>query len=250
MLAFTWGVACSASSTGGNEPPSSGGAGGSSATGGASGMVGAGVTGGSQGLGGTGGSGGSGGAGASAGAGVVMPTPPAAGFSVTLKQGDPPDSDGGVARNCNVDPSGMMTYSIGKPAPGYTVPNGTGGVSVNCLVGLGSDGASMSVSAYVSGPDATTGEGITLQVTSDMIPSRDPAPATVSFIYMSTHTLTPVDGYGPCMLGPFATLKTGAMLADFSCPMLGSIQDNTIGCAVQGTLAVEYCSTSAPQPAK
>jgi hypothetical protein len=180
-----------------------------------------------------------------------MPTPPAAGFSVMLSQGAQPDSDGGVTRNCNIGPSGGMSYSIGAPAPGYTVPNGTGGVSVNCLVGLGPDGASMSVSAYVFGPDATTGENITLQVTSDMIPSRDPAPATVSFIYMSTHTLTPVDGYGPCMLGPFATLKPGAMLAKLSCPMLGSAQDNTIGCALEGTLAVEYCSTSsAPQPTK
>jgi hypothetical protein len=180
-----------------------------------------------------------------------MPTPPAAGLSVTLSQADASSSDAGAPRNCNAGPTGQLVYGIGQPAPGYTVPNGTNGVIVDCSVGLGSDGASMSVSAYVSGPDTTTGEGISLKVTSGMIPSRDPAPATVSFTYMGTNQLTPVDGYGPCTLGPFATLKTGAMLADFTCPMLGSAQDDTSGCAVSGRLAVEYCNTStSAQPAK
>lgn len=246
VLVFTWGVACG-SSGGGNDVPSSGGAGGASATGAASGAGGTGGTGGTQGLGGTGGSGGAGGLSASAGSGV-MPTPPAAGFNITLLPADSSSSDAGATRNCNAGLSGM-TYSIGQPAPGYTVPNGTGGVSVSCTVGLGSDGASMSVYANVLGPDATTGELITLFVTSGMIPSRDPAPASVTF-FLGTNQFTPVDGYASCMLGPFATLKTGAMLADLTCPMLGSTQDNTLGCALHGTLAVEYCSTSPPQATK
>jgi len=38
-------------------------------------------------------------------------------------------------------------------------------------------------------------------------------------------------------------LKSGAMLADFTCKLLVSPDDPTVGCTAHGTLGVEYCQT-------
>src|SRR3954471_22910547 len=187
-------------------------------TGGASASGGTGATGGTS---GTQGLGGSGGSGASGGSGGGMASPPATGFSITLTEPVVTDADAGV-RTCNVGPSGSLSYAIGTPAPGGTVPDGTNGVAVNCSVALASDGTSMAVVASLGGPDATTSEALSFSVESPMIQSRDSAPAFITFKSEAAGSLSAVDD---CMLGPFATLKTGAMLADFTCKLLVSPDD-------------------------
>jgi hypothetical protein len=203
--------------------------------GGSSGSGGTGATGGtsSQGLGGTGGTGGS------------VPNPPAAaGLTITVTQPSETEVPGLGTRSCIVASTGYIMYAIGVPAPGGTVPDGTGDVQVSCTVGLNSDGATMSVYANVSGSDANYMEPISLEVTSPTIHSRDPAPAVISFGSSDNGQLVPLDGLPGCTLGPFGTLKNGAMLADFTCPLLGSPDDASVGCRVNGTLGVEYCQTS------
>jgi hypothetical protein len=212
-----------------------GGSGGTGGTGANGGTGGTGGTSGTQGLGGSGGSGGSGGTG-----GTGLPAPPAAGFDITLTDPDNTDADAGV-RSCNVGEDGSLSYAIGMPAPGETVPDGTDGVEVGCIVALAADGTSMDVSAAVGGPDTTSGAAITFSVESTMIQSRDRTPAFISFSSPTTGQLSTVQ---ECYLGPFATLKTGAMLADFDCKLLGSPDDATVGCKAHGTLGVEYCATS------
>ncbi len=206
---------------------------------GTGGTVASGGTGASGGTSGTQSLGGSAGTGGSGGTGGGAPNPPAAGFSITLTQSALTDADAGV-RTCNVGSNGSLTYTIGTPTPGGTVPDGTDGVAVNCSVALALDGTSMAAVAAVGGPDATTGETLSFSVESAMIQSRDSAPAFITFYSDTTGHLSPVDD---CTLGPFATLKSGAMLADFTCKLLVSPDDATVGCTAHGTLAVEYCQT-------
>lgn len=225
------GVACGSASVGE-------GTGGSGATGGSAASGGTGATGGSSGTQGLGGAGGTGG-------GVQNP-PPAAGLTVALTQPSVTEVPGLGARTCNVPEAGHV-YTIGTPAPGGTVPDGTDDVHVSCAIGLNVDGMTMNVYADVSGADTTTVVPIALEVESPSIKSRDPAPAAVSFDAPENGHLVPLDpdsDFPPCLLGPFATLKDGAMLADFTCPLLGSPDDDTIGCRAHGTLGVEYCETT------
>lgn len=221
------GVGCSSSgSEGGGDT------GGSGATSASGGTGASGGTSGTQGLGGSGGSGGSGGTGGG------MPNPPAAGFSITLTEPSPTDDVDLAGRTCNVGADGVV-YTIGAPAPGGTVPDGTDGVAVSCSVAVGADGSSMDVVAAVGGPDTATGEAIAFSVESTMIQSRDSAPAFITFTSDTRGQLSPVSS---CTLGPFATLKSGAMLADFTCK-LGSADDASVGCKAHGTIGVEYCQT-------
>jgi hypothetical protein len=235
-FAFALGAGCSSSSPSGDDT-STGGTGGG-ATGGTGGAGGTGASGGTSGTQGLGGSGGSGGTG-----GTTTKPPAAVGFGITLSASAVTDNQGNPVGTCHVGPTGATSYSIGVPAAGYTIPDGTGGVSVSCYVGLNSDATTMNVAGNVSGPDAATSQAISLVVTSPMIQSRDGAPANIAFSSDSMGALTPIDSNYPCTLGPFGTLKNGAMLADFTCPLLGSPTDATVACNAHGTLALEYCDT-------
>jgi hypothetical protein len=210
-----------------------------SSTGGAGGVSGAG---GSGATGGTGGSQGLGGSGGTDGSDASSPTPPAVGFKLTLSQPSPTVTDGGPL-TCPAGVVNTNAYAIGAPAPGLTIADGTNGVSVTCFVGLGPDGTSMTVIGNMSGPENTSAQPISLNVSSMQIVSRDAAPAQISFSAPDVPRLSTLMNLPACTLGPFGTLKNGAMLADFDCPALGTEDDATIGCAAHGTLALEYCMT-------
>jgi len=199
----------------------SGGSGGSGQGGGGSGP---------QNNGGTGGTGGTGG----------PATPAAVGLSISLS---PPqqaaiDADIG-SRACPAGASGTATYTLGQPAPGKTLPDGTAEVGVDCTVRA--DG---SFSAEVSGYDSATKQRIALNF-SGKIDTSSGAKSSAALQFYSPQTLAlhTADPFPDCTIGAVTTLKKGALLADFSCPIIVASDDSTSGCAVHGTFAVEYCKT-------
>jgi len=180
---------------------------------------------------GKGGSSGSGGSSGTGGTGGIE-TPAASGLSISLS---PTGADQG-SRSCPAGATGAFTYAIGQPAPNKTIANGVDGVSVSCTVT-----ASGTVDGTVDGPDTYSKQAIAFNALSMVTDKTKPTPATVSFYTAETHTLQVLDGMPDCTLDPIVTLKTGAILADFSCPLLGAVDDPSIGCKAVGTLAFEYC---------
>jgi hypothetical protein len=192
--------------------------------------------------------GGSGGAGPETGGSTStprdVPTPAAVGLSISLSPPEElPTVDIG-GRTCPAGASGAATYTLGKPAPGGTIADGTDGVTVDCTVRA--DG---SVSASVSGYDSERRERISLSFAGALGPSSVTGPTAVFQFYapetLALHTGSP---FPNCSVGPITTLKAGAVLADFSCPIIVASDDSTSGCAVHGTLAFEYCQTGEEEP--
>jgi hypothetical protein len=174
---------------------------------------------------------------------------PASGLSITLSQPVAASVPNLGSRSCYAGTSGVFTYAIGTPAPDQTIANGTNGVSVACTVGLAGDGT-MTVGASVSGADENGGKPVSLTLASNVGPpiGAPPTPATLTFFSPDTSSLTTLSGFPSCTLGPITTLKVGAMLADFDCPLLGDPVDSSSGCQAQGTLAIEYCDTVPSTP--
>lgn len=173
------------------------------------------------------------------------PTPAAVGFSISLS---PPqqgtiDADIG-SRACPAGASGARDYTLGKPAPGGTIADGTAGVSVACEVTAMGD-----VDAEVSGYDSATNERLAFNFAGKLDRSSGATSYAVLQFYspqtLALHTGTP---FPECTVGPITTLKSGAVLSDFSCPILIASDDTTSGCAVHGTLALEYCTTGQEAP--
>jgi hypothetical protein len=204
------------------------------------GMGGVSASGGTGGSGGTG-TGGSGGtsAGGSGGTGGP-PTPAAVGLSISLSEPQQASIDADIgSRTCSAGATGAATYTLGKPAPGETLADGTANVSVDCTVRA--DG---SFSAEVSGYDSTTKERIALNFSGRIDASSSAKPNAAFQFYspqtLALHTAAP---FPDCTVGPVTTLRVGALLADFSCPIIIASDDTTSGCAVHGTLALEYCKS-------
>jgi hypothetical protein len=179
-----------------------------------------------------------GGKGGSGGSGGGSGTPSAAGLTLNLLPPITSEVPGSEGRSCPVGGTGAFTYAIGMPKPLGTVSNGTQGVGVFCRVT-----GSGAVSADLSGPDATSRQKIQFTVTSAITDVREPTPADVSFYAPDTLNLVVLDGFPACTLDPITILKAGAILADVTCPLLGSVTDSSMACRAEGTLAFEYCST-------
>jgi hypothetical protein len=200
-----------------DSPPPTGGSGGSG-----------------SGSGGTGGSGGSGGD-------STNTVPSASGVSITLSPSTIPNG----GRSCNAGTLGAFTYQIGQPQPGKTIESGTQGVMVDCAVEL-DDSGNTQLNATISGTDANGDKPMALSVTSQIAAGDPVPPATFTFFSPDTGPLTVLTSYPSCTLGPITVLKSGAILADIDCPLIGAVDDNTSGCRVTGTIAFEYCATGRP----
>jgi hypothetical protein len=168
-------------------------------------------------------------------------TPAASGVSITLS---PATSESG-GRSCDAGTTGAFTYQIGEPRPGHTVESGKDGVAVECAVELDS-GGNAALNATVSGADANGHKPMSLTVTSALAAGEEMPAAELTFISPDTAALTTLADHPSCTLGPIAVLKSGAVLADFHCPLIGSVDDVASGCRADGTIAFEYCATGRP----
>jgi hypothetical protein len=170
------------------------------------------------------------------------PTPPAAGVSMSLS---PPSKMYTDTRSCNAGTVGSFTYQIGQPDPGKTIENGKQGVKVDCLVK--SDG---SFNATISGADENGHKPASFSFTGRIADANQTASNTGQMTQISPDTgpqTSQVMGSPGCTFGPVGTLKKGAILTDVDCPLIGSIDDNSSGCSVHGTIAFEYCKTGDEQ---
>lgn len=167
------------------------------------------------------------------------PTPAAVGLSLTLGKADPAKVDVG-SRACHAGTAGGFTYAIGAPNPGRTIEDGTGGVSVTCLVKA--DGT---FSASGSGTDSNGKKPISFTFSGRITDKNNATMAgTGSMTFFTPDTLAlGTDGFPGCTMGPVITLKKGALLTDIDCPLIGSTDDTTSGCKAYGTIAFEYCQT-------
>lgn len=164
------------------------------------------------------------------------PTPAAIGLSLTLS---PPQALPTVdinGRSCTAGGTGEQTYTIGAPAPNRTLENGTDGATVNCTVRA--DG---SFTLEAAGVDSTTKQRLALNFAGSA-ESQTASTGSIQFYSPDTGALYTTSPYPDCTVGPATIVKTGALLTDFSCPIIVA-EDPSSGCAAKGTLAVEYCRT-------
>jgi hypothetical protein len=150
------------------------------------------------------------------------------------------------SRACSAGDSGSHTYGIGSPVPGRTITSGTSGVEVICTVKPSATADAFDVSAAVSGSDNVGLEKFSLNIAGTVArtDSLESTPVDqLAFYTATTLALETHPAYPPCTIGPVTTLKSGAMLADFSCPVLVSSTESSSGCKATGTLAIEYCTT-------
>ena len=165
-------------------------------------------------------------------------TPSAAGLTLNLTAPITSELPGAEGRSCRAGGTGAFSYAIGMPAPLKTISNGTEGVGVFCQVTRRGE-----VSANLIGPDANSKQKIQFTVTSMVTSVNAATPAEVTFSSPDTSNLVALDGFPGCTLGFITVLKAGAILADVTCPLLGSVTDASVGCRAEGTFAFEYCST-------
>jgi hypothetical protein len=167
------------------------------------------------------------------------PTPAAVGISISLR---PPDKNlpnlGG--RSCTAGSSGAFTYIIGQPAAGHTIENGKKNVSITCQVQ-----ANGTFTANMTGNDENGHDFINFimngRITDKTATTNQGA---VSFNTPKTGALyDDTSKFPPCTFGPASTLKPGALLTDFDCPIISGLEDTTSGCAAHGSIAIEYCKT-------
>jgi hypothetical protein len=169
------------------------------------------------------------------------PTPPAAGVSISL---GPPSKMYTDTRSCNAGTVGSFTYQIGQPNAGKTIENGKQGVKVECLVK--GDGG---FNATISGADENGHKPASFSFSGKIADKNQTASNTglMTSISPDTGPMTNLMGGPGCTFGPVVTLKKGALLTDVDCPLIGSIDDNSSGCSVHGTIAFEYCKTGDEQ---
>jgi hypothetical protein len=166
------------------------------------------------------------------------PTPAAVGLSLSLSEPESTTLDFG-GRTCPAGGTGEFTYTLGAPRPLGTVASGTMGTSVTCTVT-----ATGRVSAEVSGYDSRTMLRLSLNFAGTLDKSTSAmSTAALQFYSPETNALYVAAPFPECTVGPITTLTKGAVLTDFSCPLLVANDDAMTGCAAQGTLALEYCLT-------
>jgi hypothetical protein len=198
---------------------------------------------------GTGGTGTGGtGTGGSGGSDTAQRTPPAMGVSLTLTRPSDPNLPKAGSRTCFAGTTGGFTYAIGAPTPGKTISDGTNGTTVSCTVA--GTGSSVPFVLQGSGTDANGGKLVSFSFNGSVQDKGDPSqnPGGMAFFSPDTGQLVTLDGYPACTFGPVGTLKSGAILTEVDCPLLGAADDTAGGCAVHGTIAFEYCSTGAEGP--
>jgi hypothetical protein len=181
----------------------------------------------------------------SGGSGAEPATPAAVGLTISLTQPSSAEVPDLGSRACSAGDSGSHTYTLGSPAPGRTITSGTNGVEVTCTVKPSASGDAFDVSAMISGADNVGLEKFSLDIAGAVtrIDTTASSPDDqLTFYTGSTLTLETRSPYPSCRIGPVTTLKSGAMLADFSCPVLVSTTESAIGCKATGTLAIEYCT--------
>jgi len=172
------------------------------------------------------------------------PTPAAMGVSVTLSPPSAKDVPNLGSRSCTAGMSGGFTYVIGQPNPGHTIEDGKSGVHVDCIVQ-----ANGSFNATGSGTDANGHKPVSFTF-NGIVHDKATAtsnPGSMTFFSPDTTSLTTLDGFPGCTIGPVGTLKKGAILTDIDCPLIGGVDDTTSGCKVHGTIAFEYCKTGEEQ---
>ena len=171
------------------------------------------------------------------------PTPAAVGVSISL---GPPNKDlpGLGSRSCTAGTSSGFTYTLGQPTVGHTIEDGKSGVTAECIVR-----ANGSFNGSGSGIDPNRHVPISFTFAGTVHDKAAPAgnPGSMQFFSPDTTSLTTLDGFPGCTIGPVVTLKKGAILTDIDCPLIGGIDDTTSGCQVHGTIAFEYCKTGEEQ---
>lgn len=171
----------------------------------------------------------------------------------------PPSSAGpniGTRTACTAGTTGVYTYFLGQLAhAGLTAGDRvrTGlmesgqAFTVDCTVmALGEDG--YSVRASLSGVDANSrhvATSVTLEGTVAADATLADSPGTVALYTPDTGSLTTIANLPACTIGPVYVVKEGALLADFTCPVLGDSGDTIKGCQASGTIAVERCLVTA-----
>lgn len=183
----------------------------------------------------TGATAGSGGGGSSLGGSTSAKNPatrsPAGALDIQLQTADAAVSD----RRC---PSGFQRYRIGKPQPNGTIADGVMRTTVWCRVTAEGD-----LSTYLDGVDTDTLTELTFSISAPTIDRYGGSPANVAVNMDATGPLEVSPGNPLCAIDAVSIVKDGAILAQFSCPLLASPDDPSSGCAVQGKFAFEYCAT-------
>lgn len=103
------------------------------------------------------------------------------------------------------------------------------------------------VSASLSGVDANS-RRVAVSVALEGVVTASAPPAdnlgTFAVYTPDTTNLRTLSDLPSCTLGPVYTVKEGALLADFSCPVLADSSDVIKGCQATGTIAIERCLTN------
>jgi hypothetical protein len=172
----------------------------------------------------------------------------------------------GPRTNCTAGMTGTYTYFFGRatatdqsrPAQERVVKgimqNGKG-VNVSCTIkALG--GGRFSVAASVSGTDANYQRYRGSVSINGTVTAGGPASgnvARVSFFSPETSRLDTLTGLPECTIGAVVQgadsdpitgeVKEGALLAEFSCPVIGQFDATNSGCDVTGAIALEHCLT-------
>jgi len=167
--------------------------------------------------------------------------PAAVGFTVTLSD---PDIATNPARRCNASTSGSHTYMIGQPNSSGTVESGKNNVEVTCTVNKGGT-VVVSAKGTDDNPSSLQKKLVSVSINGKINSSTDPTmnPASMTFFSPDTTQLRTLPAYPGCTLGPVGALQDGALLTDFSCPLIGGATDTTSGCKVSGKIALEFCKT-------
>ena len=158
------------------------------------------------------------------------------GFTLNVTAAEPAFAAG---RTC----PGGGTYTIGSPPPTPSTPGGLvedldGGASIFCVVAPKDGAFYVDVSAAFH---ANTPEGLSIQILKDGV---DEVNGSTS-LGLNIHT--PPTGImierpdDSCALGPIRELSPGAIYADFSCPLVAGLMDDTLGCAANGTIEFRQC---------
>src|SRR5690348_14119398 len=165
------------------------------------------------------------GKGGSGGGGGSASHPPAAGLAINLTPPIVSEVPAAAGRTCTAGGVGAWSYAVGAPKPHGTVANGAAGVGVACTVT-----GSGSIDGSVSGPEEQSHQPLSFDVLGTVTNTFEPTSAKISFYAPDTLTLQVLDGFPDCTLDHFDVLKAGAVLADFTCPLLASATDASAGC--------------------
>jgi hypothetical protein len=194
------------------------------------------------------------------------PTPPSGAAQVLLTPASSTIPNIGPRTVCNAGTSGTYTYFFGNAMKSLASEPGQDrvlkgllqhgkGVNVSCTIkALG--GARFSVSASVGGTDANSQRYPGSVRLNGTVTAGGPASgniARVGFFSPEAQRLENIPGLPECTIGPVITgddtdpltgkVKEGALLADFSCPVVGVFDATNSGCDITASIALEHCLT-------